>query len=125
MDSAHRVLIIDDNAVNRRMAQVVFQKLGWEVETADSGDRALLHLAAHRPDLVLLDISMPGMNGLDVCQHIRTDPQLRELRVIAYTAHAFLEEQQRFRAGGFDDVLVKPISFRAVQEMLLAQMPCP
>ena len=125
MDSAHRVLIIDDNAVNRRMAQVVFQKLGWEVETVDSGERALLHLAAHRTDLVLLDISMPGMNGLDVCQHIRTNPQLRGLRVIAYTAHAFLEEQQRFLAGGFDDVLVKPISFRAVQAMLLAQTSSP
>jgi len=125
MDSAHRVLIIDDNAVNRRMAQVVFQKLGWEVETVDSGERALLHLAAHRTDLVLLDISMPGMNGLDVCQRIRADRELRGLRVIAYTAHAFLEEQQRFFAGGFDDVLVKPISFRAVQELLLTKTPCP
>ena len=125
MDPVQYVLIIDDNAVNRRMAQVVFQKLGWEVETVDSGERALLHLAAHRTDLVLLDISMPGMNGLDVCQHIRTNPQLRGLRVIAYTAHAFLEEQQRFLAGGFDDVLVKPISFRAVQAMLLAQTSSP
>jgi CheY-like chemotaxis protein len=91
----------------------------------DSGDRALLHLTAHRTDLVLLDISMPGMNALDVCQRIRADHGLRGLRVIAYTTHAFLEEQQRFLAGGFDDVLVKPISFRAVQEMLLAQPSCP
>jgi len=124
MAPTHRVLIIDDNAVNRRMAQVVFQKLGWEVATVDSGDRALLSLAVHRYDLVLLDISMPGMNGMDVCQHIRADPRFRGLRVIAYTAHTFLEEQQRFLAGGFDDVLVKPISFRAVQEMLMAQTSC-
>jgi len=125
MAPTQSVLIVDDNAVNRRMAQVVFQKLGWEVATVDSGEQALLHLAAYHPDLVLLDISMPGMNGMDVCQHIRADCRLRGLRVIAYTAHAFLEEQQRFLAGGFDDVLVKPISFRAVQEMLLAQTPCP
>jgi two-component system, chemotaxis family, chemotaxis protein CheY len=125
MDPVQYVLIIDDNAVNRRMAQVVFQKLGWEVATVDSGEQALLHLAAHRPDLVLLDISMPGMNGLDVCQRIRADHTLAGLRVIAYTAHAFLEQQRRFLAGGFDDVLVKPISFRAVQEMLMAQTPCP
>src|SRR4029450_7485517 len=109
MDPAQRVLIIDDNAVNRRMAQVVFQKLGWEVETGDSGERALLPVAAQRTDLVLLDISMPGMNGMDVCQHIRADRALAGLRVIAYTAHAFLEEQQHFLAGGFDDVLVKPV----------------
>ena len=120
MNPAHRVLIIDDNAVNRRMAQLVFQKLGWHAETLDSGAGALLHLAAHHYDLVLLDISMPGMNGLEVCQRIRADRTLAGLRVIAYTAHALPEEQQRFRAGGFDDVLVKPTSFQAVQEMLLA-----
>ena len=125
MAPAHSVLIIDDEAVNRRLAQVLFQKLGWEVETVDSGDRALLHLAARRYDLILLDISMPGMNGLDVCQHIRADPRLRELRVIAYTAHVLLEEQQRFLAGGFDDVLLKPISFRAVQELIMCHVPCP
>ena len=121
---AHSVLIIDDEAVNRRLAQVMFQKLGWEVETVDSGDRALLHLAARRYDLILLDISMPGMNGLDVCRHIRADPCLMALRVIAYTAHALLEQQQRFLASGFDAVLLKPISFRAVQELILAQTPC-
>ena len=124
MAPAHSVLIIDDEAVNRRLAQVLFQKLGWEVETVDSGDRALLHLAARRYDLILLDISMPGMTGLEVCQHIRADPRLMAVRVIAYTAHALLEQQQRFLASGFDAVLLKPISFRAVQELIMAQTPC-
>ena len=124
MAPAHSVLIIDDEAVNRRLAQVLFQKLDWEVETVDSGDRALLHLAARRYDLILLDISMPGMTGLEVCQHIRADPRLMALRVIAYTAHALLEQQQRFLASGFDAVLLKPISFRAVQELIMAQTPC-
>ena len=118
------VLIIDDEAVNRRLAQVLFQKLGWEVETVDSGDRALLPLATRRYDLILLDISMPGMTGLEVCQHIRADPRLMAVRVIAYTAHALLEQQQRFLASGFDAVLLKPISFRAVQELIMAQTPC-
>jgi CheY-like chemotaxis protein len=124
MNPPHRVLIIDDNAVNRRMAQVMFQKLGWHAETVDSGEGALLHLAAYHYDLVLLDISMPGMNGLEVCQRIRADRTLTGLRVIAYTAHALPEEQQRFLASGFNDVLVKPTSFRAVQELLMALLPC-
>jgi len=124
MAPAQSVLIIDDEAVNRRLAQVLFQKLGWEVETVDSGDRALLHLAARRYDLILLDISMPGMNGLDVCQHIRADQRRMAVRVIAYTAHVLLEQQQRFLASGFDAVLLKPISFRAVQELIMAQTPC-
>jgi len=125
MAPTQRVLIIDDNAVNRRMAEVIFQKLGWQVETLDSGERALRHLAAQRYDLILLDINMPGMNGLDVCQRIRADHALAGVRVIAYTAHAMLEEQQGFLDGGFDDVLVKPISVRAVQEILMPPMPCP
>ena len=125
MAPTHCVLIIDDNAVNRRMAQVVFQKLGWEAETLDSGEQALLHLATHCYDLVLLDISMPGMNGLEVCQRIRADRALAGVRVIAYTAHAFPEEQQRFLAGGFDAVLVKPTSSRAVQELIMTQRSCP
>ena len=124
MAPIQRVLIIDDDAVNRRLAQVLFQKLGWQVETLDGSERALLHLATHRYDLILLDISMPGMNGLEVCQRIRADPGLMALRVIAYTAHVLLEEQQRFLAGGFDDVLLKPISFQAVQDLIMAQTPC-
>jgi two-component system chemotaxis response regulator CheY len=124
MVPAQSVLIIDDDAVNRRLAHVMFQKLGWQVATLDRGDRALVHLATSPYDLVLLDISMPGMNGEEVCRQIRADPCLREVRVIAYTAHVLLEEQQRFLAGGFDALLLKPISFRAVQELIRAQAPC-
>jgi CheY-like chemotaxis protein len=123
MDPIPRVLIIDDDAVNRRLPQVLFQKLGWQAETLDCGAQALRHLATHHYDLILLDISMPGINGLEVCQHIRADRALTGLRVIVYTAHAVPEEQRRFLAGGFDAVLLKPISVRAVQEMLIAQRP--
>jgi CheY-like chemotaxis protein len=119
-----RVLIIDDDAINRRVAQALFQKLGWEVEAVDSGERALLSLASHCPALVLLDISMPGMTGMEVCQRIRADQALAGVRVIAYTAHALLEQQQRFLAGGFDAVLVKPLSFRVLQDMFGSQTPC-
>jgi len=123
MAPVHSVLVVDDNAVNRRVAQGLFQKLGWEVETVESGEQALPRLAVRSYDLILLDISMPGMNGMDVCRHIRANPRLRELRVIAYTAHDLLEDQHLL-AGGFDGVLSKPISLQAVQELLLVQMSC-
>jgi CheY-like chemotaxis protein len=118
------VLIIDDNAVNRRLAQVLFQKLGWQGDTLDSGACALVHLATHHYDLILLDINMPGMNGLDVCRHLRADPRLRDVRVLAYTAHVLPAEQQHVLASGFDAVLLKPISFRVHQEMVSSQTPC-
>ena len=60
-----------------------------------------------------------------MCQRIRADRALMALRVIAYTAHAYPEEQQRFLDGGFDDVLLKPLSFQAVQELIMAQVPSP
>ena len=123
MVPVQRVLIIDDDAVNRRLAEVLLTKLGWWAESVDSGARALLRLAAHRYDLVLLDISMPGMTGLEVCQHMRADAGLRELRVIAYTAHAYPEQAHEFLASGFDDVLVKPLCVQALQKVLLAQTP--
>jgi len=103
----------------------MFQKPGWQAETLGSGEGALQHLAAHHYDLVLLDIGMPGITGLEVCQPIRTDCALMALRVIASTAHGLVEEQQRFLAGGFDGVLLKPMSFQTVQALIMAQMPCP
>jgi two-component system cell cycle response regulator DivK len=121
MTATKRVLIVDDNAVNRRLAELLFLRRGWQVATVVSGEQALLDLVVHRYDLVLLDISMPGITGVEVCQHIRADQELRTVRVIAYTAHALREEQERFLASGFDAVLVKPISPRALQEVLLAQ----
>jgi CheY-like chemotaxis protein len=124
MAATHRVLIVDDDAVSRRLAQVVFQKHGWWADTADSGECALLHVAAHRYDLVLLDISLPGLTGQDVCAQLRADPQRRTVRVIAYTAHAYPEQQQRFLDGGFDAVLVKPLRVQALHEMIQALTPC-
>ena len=77
----------------------------------------------HRYDLVLLDISMPGINGVEVCQHIRADQALQGLRVIASTAHVYPEQQAHFLAHGFDAVLIKPISRQALQEVLSVAPP--
>jgi len=124
MAAAHCVLIVDDDAVSRRLAQVVFQKCGWCADTVASGEQALVYLAASHYDVVLLDITMPGMNGMEVCQQIRADRALRALRVLAYTAHVYPEEQQRFLDGGFDEVLVKPLCVQALQEVIQALTPC-
>ena len=124
MATARCVLIVDDDAVSRRLAQVVFQKRGWSADTVASGEQALVHMAAHRYDVVLLDISLPGMTGLDVCQQMRADQRLRALQVLAYTAHAYPEQQQRFLDGGFDAVLVKPLCVSALHEVIQALTPC-
>jgi CheY-like chemotaxis protein len=111
------VLIVDDNAVNRKLAAALLKRRGIQVEEAESGVLALEMLQLNRYDTVLLDISMPVMDGKEVCRMIRSTPNLAALRVVAYTAHAMESERQSIMAAGFDDLLVKPIS---AQDLLRA-----
>ncbi len=112
------VLVVDDNAVNRKLAVALLKRRGMQVEEAESGVLALEMLQKSLYDTVLLDISMPVMDGKEVCRHIRSTPELAELRVIAYTAHAMESERQSIMAAGFDDLLVKPISGQDLQRVL-------
>lgn len=112
-------LVVDDHPTNRILASALLAKLGWTASEAETGEQALA-LAATRPfRFVLLDISMPDASGEDIY------PELRAClgsgaRIVAYTAHAFPEERQRFLSAGFDDILVKPISRQQLQEVLPA-----
>lgn len=104
------VLVVDDNAVNRKLAVALLKRRGMHVQEADGGVVALEMLRHERFDAVLLDISMPVMDGKEVCRMIRADTHLSTLWVVAYTAHAMESERQSIMAAGFDDLLVKPIS---------------
>lgn len=105
-----RVLIVDDHSANRQLPAAILRRMGCEITEAASGEDALAHLAEREFDCVLLDISMPGLSGEEVCERIRKDPHLRHLRVIAYTAHAMNSDESRIMQAGFDHLLVKPIS---------------
>jgi two-component system chemotaxis response regulator CheY len=104
------VLVVDDNVVNRKLAVALLKRRGMHVQEAEGGSVALEMLKAGQYDSVLLDISMPVMDGKEVCQIIRNTPEFASLRVVAYTAHAMESERQSIMAAGFDDLLVKPIS---------------
>ena len=110
MTAAKCALVVDDIVSNRVIAQTMLERLGWSVLTAVDGRAALDTLATTHVDLVLLDISMPGMSGIEVCQSIRANPALADIPVIAYTAHAQHEDRRNFIASGFDEVLIKPIN---------------
>ena len=104
------VLVVDDIPSNRMVARAMLERQGWIVLTASDGREALEVLATTHCDLVLLDISMPGMSGIEVCQNIRANAVMARLPVIAYTAHAQPEDRRKFIASGFDEVLIKPVS---------------
>lgn len=121
--ASRRILVVDDNAINRRLAMAFVKRLGFVTEEVEDGASALAKLASSPFDVVFLDISMPGMSGEEVLARLRADPRFSGLHIIAYTAHALPEEKQRLIDAGFDDLLIKPISLKAVELALANFLP--
>ena len=103
------VLYIEDNFHNRRIVRKILQSQGYTVLEAEDGVTGLEMVEREKPPLILLDISLPGMDGLEVLARIKGDPELREIPVIAVTASAMRGDRERFLAAGCDDYLSKPI----------------
>lgn len=103
-----RIAVVEDNVDNRVLVQAILEDR-YRITEYENGRAALEGLRAERPDLVLLDISLPGMNGTEVLREIRADEGLRTLPVIALTAHAMAGDRERFLEAGFDDYMTKPI----------------
>jgi two-component system, cell cycle response regulator DivK len=102
------IAVVEDNADNRLLLQALLGDRFQLVEFANGPD-ALRGFSAELPDVVLLDISLPGMDGTEILQRIRADAELRQLPVIALTAHAMAGDREKFLAAGFDDYVTKPI----------------
>jgi DNA-binding response OmpR family regulator len=104
-----RVLVVDDNVDNADSLALFLRQRGHLVETAYDGEAAWLAADRFRPDLILLDIGLPKVNGHDVCQRIRSQPWGREMLIIAQTGWGQEIDRQRSAAAGFDSHLVKPV----------------
>lgn len=113
-----KILVVDDQPQNVKLLKQLLTLSGYEVSTASSGPEALVRLAADPPDLVLLDVVMPGMSGYEVCQAIRVNPKTALLPVVMVTALDPAEERVRGIEAGADDFLPKPIN----QAELLARV---
>lgn len=103
-----RIALVEDNADNRLLARAILEDL-YEITEYETGIEALAGLRADPPALVLLDISLPGMDGTEVLRDLRADASLRELPVIALTAHAMTGDRDRYLGMGFDAYVTKPI----------------
>lgn len=103
-----KIALVEDNADNRLLVEVVLGDL-FEVTPYENGFDALEGLAKDKPDLVLLDISLPKMDGNEVLRRIRADASLQDLAVIALTAHAMAGDREKYLEAGFDDYVTKPI----------------
>ncbi|GGY15334.1 response regulator [Paludibacterium paludis] len=106
-----KVLIVDDQEVNRKLPLAILARRGVDAVAVTSCEEALSLLDEDSGfDCLLLDVSLPGMTGTELCHYLRTEHPERKLHIVAYTAHAFADERARIMDAGFDDLLIKPIN---------------
>jgi len=103
------ILVVDDNVDAAESMAMMLRMVGHDVHVAHEGEGALAEAAARMPDIILLDIGLPGMNGYDVAQHLRARPEGQGMRIYALTGYGQEEDRRRSLAAGFDGHLVKPV----------------
>jgi len=103
------ILIIDDNAQNLKLARVTLSLDGYDVRTAGDAEDALRVLASFTPRLILMDLQLPGMDGLRLTRQLKGDPERRRIRIVALTAYAMKGDEEKALAAGCDGYITKPI----------------
>jgi CheY-like chemotaxis protein len=107
--TAHRVLVVDDNPMNVTIACEVLIADGFEVESAARAVETMQKIDAFRPELILMDIQLPGIDGLELTRQIKSDPTRQHIVVVAFTAFAMRGDEEKMRAAGCDGYVSKPI----------------
>jgi CheY-like chemotaxis protein len=106
------ILVVDDNPTNLKLLVYLLQNNGYVVHTAASAEDALVMLGGLQPQLVLLDLQLPGMDGLTLARKLRDDAATRDLVIVAVTAQAMAGDREKALAAGFDGFITKPIDTR-------------
>lgn len=122
--AAEPVLIVDDNAANLKLAKVLLVKEGYEVRTAGDAEEALKVMEGFKPRLILMDLQLPGMDGLTLTRKLKAEPATRDIVIVALTAYAMKGDEEKARAAGCDGYITKPIdtqSFPGLVAQTLAQ----
>jgi two-component system cell cycle response regulator DivK len=108
------ILVVEDQADNRRILRDLLANAGYELIEAESGEEALTAVAARRPDLILMDIQLPVMDGYEATRRIRLDPELKSIPIIAVTSYALAGDEAKALAAGCSAYVTKPFSPRAL-----------
>jgi len=115
---AEKILVIEDNEQNRVLMRQILIRHGYDLLEAKDGLTGIEMARAHLPDLILLDIQMPVMNGFMVIRELRNDVKLRKIKVIAVTSFAMKGDRKKALEAGFDEYVTKPIDTRTFPEMV-------
>ena len=113
-----RVLVVEDNRDNMRLIVDVLESLDYDVIQAEDGERGVSLTDSERPDLILMDLSLPKMDGWAATRAIKVNDELKQIPVIALTAHAMVGDRERALEAGCDDYLTKPIDLQILATML-------
>ena len=113
-----RILVVDDTASNRLILRAKLASAYYEVLLAENGAQALEMARREQPDIILLDVMMPGMNGHDVCKQLKQDSELAHIPVVMVTGANSTEEKLKGLEAGADDFLTKPIDFTELKAKL-------
>lgn len=110
--SSPRILVVEDNIDNMTLISDVLESLDYEVIKATDGEQGVEKTKAEHPDLILMDLSLPRMDGWTATKHIKSNPELSHIPIIALTAHAMVGDRERALEAGCDDYISKPINLR-------------
>jgi two-component system cell cycle response regulator DivK len=117
------ILVVEDQEDNRQIIRDMLTFTDYKIMEAESGEHALEAVGKQRPDLILMDIQLPGMDGYETTRRIKADPALRSITIIAVTSYALSGEEQKARAAGCDDYVPKPYSPRHLLAKIRHYLP--
>jgi len=113
-----KVLLVEDNPQNRYLVTFLLENSGYEVVAAEDGEAAVVAVETHRPDLILMDVQLPKMDGYEATRHIKGDPRFKDIPLVALTAHSMKGDRGKALEAGCDDYITKPVD----AEQLLARI---
>jgi CheY-like chemotaxis protein len=121
--SKKTILIVEDSELNRRLLEAVLEPRGYRLLVAEDGESSLLMAREEQPDLILMDVLLPGIDGYEATRTLRADPETGRLVIVALTASATSEEREQAMAAGCDGYIPKPIDTRAFPEQIRRFLP--
>ena len=112
------ILIVDDNPVNLKLVRILLVGEGYDVRTAADAEEALQVLKESTPRLILMDVQLPGIDGLELTRRLKTDPATRDIKILGLTAYAMKGDEEKILAAGCDGYIAKPIDTRALPKVI-------
>jgi two-component system, cell cycle response regulator DivK len=116
--SRKSIMVVEDNPINLKLLNVLLLKHGYEVTTARDAEEALSLLEKFQPQLILMDLQLPGMDGLELTRILKNNPQTKAIKVLALTAYAMKGDEEKAYAAGCDGYITKPFDTRALPKTI-------